>query len=615
MEMERFLAAVLEPANESNVKTALVTDMMGVSGDDLAEYVENEKVWDAWVEKFESYRSLLMNQGFVSMARIMMTREGVKQRLRRFSDGERRVTNVLHCIELVHNASMEKKLGPEGLLKWFQESRKKERGSEADEYQIRLETDERAVKIVTVHKSKGLEYPIVFCPFSWGTAEVGKDSIVMYHNCANGYKQTIDLCSPAGPEGRCHMERERLAENIRHLYVSLTRAKYRCYVAWGQINECETSALAYLLHLFHSEHKEVNLAALKDHVRSLSDQKMMEDIERLVGKSYGAIELTMLPAPEGLTFIPLRSEREALECRQFSGAIEKDWRTTSFSTLISGRDRAAEMPDYDRATDGEGLPAGSGLHEPGITALSIFDFPRGAQPGTCLHDVFEHVNFALEDPEDVRRFIAGRLAAYGFEEGWQDAVYQLVHNVLTNPVMGKETPFCLSQLTPDDRLHEVEFYAPLRLISPSVVAEVFRLHPGKAVPGGFPGVVEGLGFRPHKGVLRGFIDMVFQHEGRYYIVDWKSNFLGHNIEDYGPGRLHQVMSEELYVLQYHIYAAALHRFLGTRIRDYNYEDHFGGVFYLFLRGIDPAKGPENGVFFDKPDLGLIEDLARYMTNG
>ncbi|MCK7474911.1 MAG: hypothetical protein MZV49_18365 [Rhodopseudomonas palustris] len=172
MEIERFLSAVLEPANESNVKAALATDILGISGDDLAAFIENERMWDHWVEKFESYRSLLMAHGFIAMARTMLTREGVKQRLRTFPDGERRVTNILHCIELLHSASIEEKLGTEGLLKWLQEKRKKEKASEADEYQIRLETDEKAVKIVTVHKSKGLEYPIVFCPFSWGGAEI-----------------------------------------------------------------------------------------------------------------------------------------------------------------------------------------------------------------------------------------------------------------------------------------------------------------------------------------------------------------------------------------------------------------------------------------------------------
>jgi len=546
------------------------------------------------------------------MARTMVTQEGIKQRLRTFPDGERRVTNILHCIELLHGASIEKKLGPEGLLKWLQEKRTKESASEADEYQIRLETDEKAVKIVTIHKSKGLEYPVVFCPFSWGSAETGKNSLVVYHDSNKAHQPTIDIGFPVNENSRRSMEHERLAELVRLLYVTLTRAKYRCYLAWGPINESETSALAYLIHYRPKTQKIINLAGLQDFMKGLNDHQMEEDIANLVEKSGGAIELMPIPAPASLVYRPPSLETAELTCREFSGDIEKDWRTTSFSAIVSARDYLAEAPDRDKTVDTESYPVESESDRSGKHALSIFDFPYGASAGSCLHDILEHIDFTLENSDDARRLIAEKLAGYGFEDKWTDTIYGVVANVLSAPIMGKGTPFSLSCLTSSDRLHEVEFYAPLGRISAGRLGEVFRSYGGRTIPDRFSGRIESLGFKPHKGMLRGFIDMVFHYNGRYYLVDWKSNLLGDS-GNYRREKLDEVMEKELYILQYHIYVVALHQFLGVRDNNYHYREHFGGVFYLFLRGIDPERGSEYGIFFDRPEFDLINNLSHFLT--
>lgn len=611
-EMERILSAVLEPSNESYVKAALTTDAMGISGDELVAFIEDERAWDVLVEKFELYRSLFVSKGFITMARTMVTQEGIKQRLRTFPDGERRVTNILHCIELLHGASIEKKLGPEGLLKWLQEERAKEYASEADEHQVHLETDEKAVKIITIHKSKGLEYPIVFCPFSWGSAATGKNSLIVYHDSNKANQPTIDIGFPANGNSRRSMEHERLAELVRLLYVTLTRAEYRCYLAWGLINESETSALAYLLHYRPRTQKIINLAGLQDFMKGLNDRQMEEDIINLVEKSGGAIELMPIPAPAGLIYSPPSLKTAELTCREFSGDIEKDWRTTSFSAIVSTKDHLAEAPDRDRTVDTESNPLESKSDETEKNTLSIFNFPHGTSAGSCLHDILEHIDFTLENSDDARRLVAEKLAGYGFEDKWTDTVYRAVANVLSAPIMGKVTPFSLSCLKPSDRLHEVEFYAPLGRISAGGLGEVFRSYGGRAIPDRFSRRIEDLGFKPHKGMLRGFIDMVFHYNGCYYLVDWKSNFLGDS-GNYRREKLNEVMEKELYILQYHIYVVALHQFLGTRVNTYRYREHFGGVFYLFLRGIDPERGSEYGIFFDRPEFDLVNNLSHFLT--
>ncbi|OPY64319.1 MAG: RecBCD enzyme subunit RecB [Syntrophorhabdus sp. PtaU1.Bin050] len=617
-DLERLMAAILEPADDTKVKAALATDLMGFSGDDLALLIEDEKGWDAWVERFEAYHSQWINRGFITMARTLTAQENIKRRLRTFPDGERRITNLLHCLELLHSASVEKKLGMEGLLKWLREKREDEKTSEAEEYQIRLETDEKAVKIVTIHKSKGLEYPIVFCPFSWGNAELGKNGLVVYHDWDRNCQSTLDITLTPGEKAKQYAEVERLAENIRLLYVTLTRAQCRSYLAWGYINDSETSALAYLLHAPSGCLGEFSLSALKKQMKGQSDEEMMKDLKVLVERSGGSIGLSVLPEAAGLVYAPPRAEKETLKCRTFSGATDDGWRTSSFSALISGREQFAELPDHDREYRAETTvaPIGHGEEGKDVEAserVILSDFPKGAVAGTCLHDILEHIDFSLREPDSARNLIRAKLEAYGFDPGWEKIVCEAVKNVLTTPILGGESPFSLSMLGTEDRLHEVEFYAPLELITSRKLGEVFQSCGGTGISRDFPDLLLNLGFKPVKGMLRGFIDMVFQVQGRYYLIDWKSNFLGITPEAYSRDRLQDVMEREFYVLQYHIYAVMLHRFLAARLKGYSYKHHFGGVYYMFLRGIDPLRGIENGIYFDKPSIDLIDALTRCLA--
>ena len=230
-----------------------------------------------------------LNFGFVVMARLLVAREEVKRRLRAFPDGERRITNLLHCVELLHRASVEEKLGMEGLLKWLAEKRQTGENVAMEEYQIRLETDDLAVKIVTIHKSKGLEYAICFCPFLWGDSGGGGFPLV-YHDRDNNYEAVLNICAIPDDESRRCAEQEQLAENIRLTYVALTRAKYRCYAAWGFINECETSALAYLFHGREAGYGS-DLRGLQADMQGLSDEQMEKDLADLKERAGGAVEV------------------------------------------------------------------------------------------------------------------------------------------------------------------------------------------------------------------------------------------------------------------------------------------------------------------------------------
>lgn len=607
-ELERIVQAVSDPSDDGRLRTALATKMLGVTGDELAALMENEPLWDQWLTRFEEYRLLWSHAGFISMARTLLAREHVKRLLGSFPDGERRVTNLLHVLELLHRASTEEKLGMEGLLGWLAERRQSVGDVPPDEHQMRLETDELAVKIVTVHKSKGLEYPIVFCPFLWGDSK-SEQPVFAYHPTEEEYCSVVDVSvNPEEAAMEC-ARTEQLAENIRLTYVALTRAKNRCYMAWGCIKDSETSALAYLLHGEASG--GCNLSELGNHVKESPDQDLLAEIETIAQGSQGAIEIAPAPEEEVSSGPTSQQQPEFLTARRFTAGIELDWRVSSFSAITSGKEEAADVPDRDEGRTGEALPWEEAERVPEAEETSIFSFPAGATAGNCLHAIFERLDFACFESDNTRALVSAMLNRYGFAPDWTDTVCLMVKDVLTAP-LEKESSLTLSTLAPSHRIHELEFHLPLSLITPDALGTLFTSRAGRST-GSTGSLIRRLGFKPVKGILKGYIDLVFQHDRKYYLVDWKSNYLGPKAVDYGAERLEQVMAQELYTLQYHIYTLALHRFLELRIPDYSYTTHFGGVYYLFLRGIRP--GCSEGIFFHRPSLDFIDSLGEYVSGG
>jgi exodeoxyribonuclease V beta subunit len=438
-ELDLILRAVSDPRDEGRIKAALATTIFGVTGDDLAVMIDKEHLWESWIEKFDAYHELMLNFGFVVMARLLVAREQVKRRLRAFGDGERRITNLLHCVELLHRASVEEKLGTEGLLKWLAEKRQTSESVAMDEYQIRLETDDLAVKIVTIHKSKGLEYAICFCPFLWGDSGVAGFPVT-YHDPDNNYEAVLNICTSPDDESRRCAEQEQLAENIRLTYVALTRAKYRCYAAWGFMNECETSALAYLFHGREAGYGS-DLRRLQVYMQGLSDAQMEKDLADLRERAGGAVEVIAPSHGAVARFNPPPPTYQSLKARSFAGKIERDWRVSSFSALTSGREELADLPDRDQESRSE-APLRDERKE-GVQ-LTIFDFPRGSAAGSCFHEILERLDFSGSHPDETREIVTDRLGRYGFGAQWTETICTLVQNTLSAPLGGPDGGFTLS---------------------------------------------------------------------------------------------------------------------------------------------------------------------------
>ncbi len=584
-ELLRILSAVAEPGHESLLRGALATGLAGVCGDELARLMEDEQGWEQVLEEFRSYHETWHAGGCMSMALRFMERRRVRERLLSGPMGERRLTNLLHAVETIHQAQVKERLGLEGVIAWLAcritEEPKKE------EHEIRLETDEAAVQLVTIHKSKGLEYPIVFLPFCWSEYG-GKEQTALFHKEG---RVVLDIGSAEFPENTALAEQESLAESLRLLYVALTRGKHRTYLVWGAFKDAGESSLHYLL---HPEAKPA-----KGQV-ALSDSEMLSELSALAGSSSGGIELLEMPEADRVPYLAQQADLSQLEARSFKGTIARDWRVASFTSLASRHHQAAELPNRDEESSVEAQAAG------GSEPTGIFAFPKGAKAGIFLHEIFEKLDFTNAG-DALPPLVEDLLKRHGFAAEWKGAVCSMVQNVLQAP-LGEER-FALAQIGLEQRCTEMEFFFPLASVTCERLREkVARFRPAGArdLPVDMARLFADLSFAPVRGMLRGFIDLVFEQGGRYYILDWKSNHLGNAVADYGAAALRREMEQNLYPLQYLLYTVALDNYLRLRIADYDYDRHFGGIYYLFLRGVD---GRGNGVFADRPDREFIAGLA------
>ncbi|MBF0531263.1 MAG: PD-(D/E)XK nuclease family protein, partial [Deltaproteobacteria bacterium] len=334
------------------------------------------------------------------------------------------------------------------------------------------------------------------------------------------------------------------------------------------------------------------------------------DLMNIQDRSNGSIKVSEFPhLTEESPPIPTGPADE-LTCREFKGKINRTRRMASFSSLVSNQPHRAELADRDETIHPDPDPAASSRELPlDKPELDMFAFPRGATSGILLHEIFENLDFALPDVAAAKDLINRKLTGHGFNEYWKDPIYSLVQNTLTTSLNSDFGDFCLAQVPAAERLNELEFYFPLQKLTERDLKHVFVKQVGVAVASGLPSRLERLDFRPLEGFMKGFIDLVFRFNNRFYIVDWKSNYLGGKTPDYNSDALQRVMNDNLYHLQYYLYTVAVDQYLKVRIPNYSYATHFGEVYYLFIRGIDPDYGPSYGVYKNRPPQRAIETLS------
>lgn len=627
VELWQVLQAVLNPVDDVFISNALATDLFGLSGNDIEKIRGDDALWTWWVNRFRDWHRLWHEAGFMRMlgqlfAQRVPHRSGpLLMGLLCLVDGERRVTNFQHLSELLHAAAFGRHLGPTGLFRWA-ESRIFGQAEEGDATELRLESDARAVQIVTIHKSKGLQYPVVYAPYLWDGdhSRTGRPPVVC-HDPSDRTRSFFDLGSDRLQTHIVLARSEEMAENLRLLYVALTRARHACRVVWGAANAYQYAALGYLL---HAPQAGDTPEAIAGEIVGLTDADLLKDLNALAMKAAGAVSIRSLTDEDAAGFVPLQIDGPKPVRRTVHRHFVKYRRIESFSGLVSEFSRPAS-PEEDIGMDHDqrvamAVDTVTGQENPDRgERIPLADFDRGATAGTFFHAVYEHMDFAGAAPSELYPLVAEKLTAFGFQaDRWTEICACAVAETLFCELDNATAGLMLAKVPANQRLNELEFVFPVKggidgsdvPITADRMAAVFRSHARAPMPPDYPERLAGLRFADIEGYLKGFIDLVFQFENKWYLVDYKSNYIGDRVAHYGPVSLLKVMTSHHYFLQYHLYTLALHRFLRFRVPGYDYDTHFGGVYYLFIRGMSRKTGPDFGVFADRPSKALITALSK-----
>ncbi|QFY43214.1 exodeoxyribonuclease V subunit beta [Candidatus Methylospira mobilis] len=595
-----WLKAAAEPRDERKVRAALATATLDLSLPELEVLNCDESAWERQLERFRQYQLRWQKDGVLPMIRSLLSDYRVSSRLMNSSadsGGERSLTNLLHLAELLQKTAAHLD-GEQALIRYLAEAMaaaQADGGLSSDEATIRLESDAELIKIITIHKSKGLEYPLVFLPFIASFREVTAQysSYYRYHDDDDALRVDLSRDETA----RAKNDFERLQEDMRLLYVALTRAKHQCRLGVAPLKNMQNSALGYLL----------------GWEKDAAPSNLPKQLGVLAGGS-GVIAVDAAPEPDNTPY-------NASTCAVGAGApavrtatanIPDAWWIASYSALrleaeTDANERgvdAAETAHDDKWLDES---ASDTVENRSLDALTlartgIHALPRGAEPGTAIHELMEtsaRQGFREPTGKELEKFCRG----IGWES-WTDILRKSLADWLHMPLLA-DAAISLSGLQRHAYQPELEFLLPvhgldLRQLDALVTRHTFD---GRARPR--------LQHTILKGMLKGYIDLVFEHDNRFYVVDYKFNALGDSDAAYNREELENVMLQKRYDLQYVIYLLALHRQLKARMgATYNYDTHIGGALYLFLRG---SSGPRQGRVCDCPPKTLIEALDVMLT--
>lgn len=579
-----LLDALLTPSSLRLARGALATELMGRRLSDLAGMDDDPEVWRAAMGELEQLHDRWFDRGLLAMLEHLA--ECHAPRLLALSDGERRLGNLLQLGEALQSDAGH--LAGERALRDLLGERIRNADAYNEEEQLRLESDAERVQIVTMHRSKGLEYDVVMLPFAvlMGARTPRKGELIKYHHDDTATsrlllygkdERTGESVAPVAHAEADACERasdEALAEQVRCLYVGLTRARHACWVSTGMG--------AVLKHLLPDDGSGEAVAA-----------------------RHAGIIACGEPVADDRALAPETVRQRDVAARRFERAVTRDWWVHSFSQLA-----ASEHDSFGAAPGADDEPSAVDSDISAEVPAQVPSWPRGARYGNAVHAVLEQTHMAVwKDangcPPGEHFLLERELRAAGYDDDEHAlALINTVHLVkaaLCTPVV---PGLCLADLDPADRCAEMAFHFGIDGAAPDDIVTLLHQHGYQLHRNDFSRVHGRL-----RGMMTGIIDLVFRHGGQWWVVDYKTNHLGPQREDYAVERLPTAIAVHDYDLQYLIYTVALHRWLRLSLGDaYDYERDVGGIRYLFLRGMDPASGSGHGIYADKPSRSLIEAL-------
>ncbi len=663
-----LLEATEQPANRARAVAVALTPFLGMSADDVA--AADELVWEDVHARLHRWSAVLRQRGVASLFRTVLAEGGVPGRLLQEPDGERRLTDLGHVARLLHVEASEAQHGPPALRTWLarriDEAMNGREGAAADERSRWIDSDADAVQVLTIHRSKGLEFPVVYCPFLWDAFIGKKGNPVVFHDPGDGMQRKLDVAGTGGADYDHHFglhQDEERGETLRGLYVALTRAKHQVVVWWARAWASHHSPLGRLL---LARDQEGNVESSSPYMPR--DQEVRALFEGIASKSAGLVNVERATGSDAARVGWSGRAGHAsgpLDAATFARSLDHRWKRTSYSGMTAsvhdGPDVGSD-PEDPGTTDeplarapAEVLGGGNGGERRAEYAdmrktRSLWsNLPGGVDTGTFVHRVLEQVDFAAPDldGEIVRAIGASRSRPGAVLSSLDHPLAAALRASITTPLGPLSGEISLSQISRADRLDEMGFELPLAggdlpgpvgAVATRDIARLFEMHEADESEG----PLRGYGQRLRdpllgtdlRGYLTGSLDLVFRtpvgnpgkgNAMQYFVADYKTNWLGAEGEElsawhYRPTALDDEMQRMHYPLQAILYLVALHRYLRWRLSRYDPAVHLGGVLYLFLRGMSgpdtpSVEGARCGVFSWRPPTALVTDLSDLFEAG
>jgi exodeoxyribonuclease V beta subunit len=641
----RLLEVLERPASGTRARAAALTLFVGWDAARTAAAEEGD--WEVFHAKLHRWAGVLARRGVAGLLESISGSEKLQRRVLERVGGERRLTNLRHLGQLLHAVASEQELGVASLTAWLrQRVADADRDSATEDRTLRLDSDAEAVQVLTVHRSKGLEFPIVYAPFPWQPSYIDRYAPPAYHDDQKNDVWTIDVGGD-GPGINHHRRlelQEQRGEDLRLLYVALTRTMHQATVWWAGSQESRDSALGRLL---FAQESDGTIAS--QGTATPDDDDFVARVEALADQAPGRISVETVRATPDLRWAGRPRPPTELDARRFDRALDRHWRRVSYSSITEDarEEQVATEPEETVLNDESLLPAPTVDEEASIEEdilrsepLVLSAMPGGADVGDLVHRVLETADFASTD---LDRELEARLAEQqgrGYADlGDRATVITGLSEALRTPLGPLLGEARLCEVHRSDRLDELNFELPLvggdspsGTLSLADVADLLDKHLSSADPlaGYAARLRDPLLHWDVRGYLTGILDLVVRTRDadgrvRYALVDYKTNWLGVDGEvlsawHYRPAALADAMQRAHYVLQALLYVAALHRYLRGRVPGYDPDIHLAGVLYLFVRGMTGAATPRVdglpcGVFAWRPPKPLVEDLSDLLDRG
>ncbi|HMI76929.1 MAG TPA: exodeoxyribonuclease V subunit beta [Buchnera sp. (in: enterobacteria)] len=573
-ELLLILKAILEPRKEKYLRQAMFTNILSYNSIEIDSLHENIEYWSSIIEQFKKYSIIWKQSGILKMINKIIKYDDYK-------NNKYNIINLLYLSELLQKKS--RYINNYHLLIFWFENKIYDIKDHSKKNYITPSINKNCIKIVTIYKSKGLEYNIVWIPFA---INFSKSTFNLYHNKKNS-RTVIDF--NINEKNLSKSKIEHLSEEMRLLYVALTRSTLHCSIGIAPIfkknsknnhtTDLHNSALGYII----QSGKKYDTVQLERELQNISKHHSIE-------LEYNSIESYSLKKINKINKTKLYSKII------MNRSIIDNWEITSYSALK----KIQKIPLKNHISIN--ITAITNKKTLNNISYTPHNFPKGTIYGTLLHTILKKHDF---NKQIDLIWLNKKLKKYQLNDIWLTTIAQWIKNIIYTPLLNEV--FTLSQLNSKTNIKELEFYIPIeKNIYDYKINKIIQYYDNisKRCPN--------LSFNSMHGMLTGSIDLVFFWKNKYYIVDYKSTWLGDSSCCYTETKIQEAMIKNRYDIQYQLYAIALHRYLKQRIKKYKFSLHFGGIFYLFLRALDGSK-KKNGLFYTLPKYALVKKLDKIFS--